>query len=253
VQLLTELTEQQRGQLEAAWRAATAIVEPLLGGWQDDLVSVRRSEYTDVLGELATRAPDLYACMESWSWDATRVHLERLGEQARSLATRLLRADLRVDVEVDSTRSPPELSPFWSSSVHLIRNAIDHGIEEPEQRRAAGKSEGGRLRLRGRADGSSLLVEIEDDGRGIDWNQVKDKAVKLGLPAAEQHDLERALFADGLSTRNQATELSGRGVGMAAVLASCESLGGSVEVRSQHGMGTCVRVRLPFARQQLAI
>ncbi|HEY3497603.1 MAG TPA: ATP-binding protein, partial [Polyangiaceae bacterium] len=140
----------------------------------------------------------------------------------------------------------------WASAVHLVRNAVDHGIETSEERRSSGKSENGSLVLRARSEAGSFVFEIEDDGRGIDWERVRARAREWGLPAESAADLERALFTDGLSTREEANELSGRGVGMAAVLGSCETLGGSIAVHSEPGTGTRVRVTLPAGPRVIA-
>src|SRR5262249_55467257 len=105
-----------------------------------------------------------------------------------------------------------------------------------------------RLLLRGRLEGDAFVVEIQDDGRGIDWQAIRRRARAAGLPHATASDLQRALCADGLSTRDSASELSGRGVGMAAVRAACTRTGGLLEVVSEPGRGTLVRFRWPAKR-----
>jgi two-component system chemotaxis sensor kinase CheA len=97
-------------------------------------------------------------------------------------------------------------------------------------------------------DGDALVVEIADDGRGIDWSRVRDKATAAGLPANNQSDLVEAVFADGVSTAQETTELSGRGVGLAAVRAACKSLGGAAELDSTPGQGTRFRFRVPVTK-----
>jgi two-component system chemotaxis sensor kinase CheA len=246
------MTEEQRAELLEVWRATRTLVEPLLGSFQGDRVSVSRSEYRELLAEVANRDQRLHARLLAWSWEPARTHLERLQKMAKAIAARLPCRDVRVVMEDDGTRLPVDLSPFWSSAVHVIRNALDHGIESPDERREAGKPEVGRLSLRARTEAACVCIEIEDDGRGIDWERVKAKALELGLPTADQRDLERALFADGLSTRSEVTELSGRGVGMAAVLMSCHALGGTLEVHSTRAAGTLIRLKVPIARQEIA-
>jgi two-component system, chemotaxis family, sensor kinase CheA len=246
------MTQEQRLELFEVWRSTRALVEPLLGGFQGDRVTVSRGEYHELLAEVANRDQRLHARLLAWSWEPGRAHLERLQKKAKAIAARLPCRDVRVVMEDDGTRLPADLSPFWSTAVHLIRNALDHGIEDPDDRRAAGKPELGRLSLRARTEATCVSIEIEDDGRGIDWDRVKAKALELGLPASDQRDLQRALFADGLSTRSEATELSGRGVGMAAVLMSCLSLGGTIEVHSTRGVGTRIRLTVPIAHQEIA-
>lgn len=250
--LQTELREEQTRALADAWTSAKTLIEPLLGGFQSDIVALRRDEYEALLVDLAKRDSALHARMLRYSWEPTRAQLERLAKQAKALASRLEKGELRVVIDDDGTRLPSEQAPFWASAVHLVRNAIDHGIEAPCERRATGKSEGGSVTLRAKSEGGVFVFEIEDDGRGIDWERVRLRARECGLPAESPDDLERALFADGLSTREEANELSGRGVGMGAVLGSCDALGAAIAVRSERGAGTRVRVTIPLGPRTIA-
>lgn len=136
--------------------------------------------------------------------------------------------------------------------LHLIRNAVDHGIERPEERRAAGKPEEGLLSLRAFHQGNQMVIEIEDDGRGIDVESVKSKAVRKDIiseddsrkmNAKEAMDL---IFVSGLSTSEEITEVSGRGVGMDIVKEVVESLRGIIEITSEKGKGTKFTLRLPL-------
>ena len=102
--------------------------------------------------------------------------------------------------------------------------------------------------LRTSLDGDDFVCEVRDDGSGIDWEQVGERARLRGLPHATPAELEAALFADGLSTKRVQTELSGRGIGMGAVRATCEQLGGRIRVESQRGTGTRVELRVPRTR-----
>jgi two-component system chemotaxis sensor kinase CheA len=136
--------------------------------------------------------------------------------------------------------------------VHLVRNALDHGLEPPEERLAAGKPETGAIEISARHAGGSVLIAVRDDGRGIDPARVAAVAVKRGVIApqdAEAVDMPRAielLFAPGFSTAEQTTDLSGRGVGMDAVRTMVRSLGGDVVLGSELGVGTTAQVRLPL-------
>ncbi|HEY8945816.1 MAG TPA: chemotaxis protein CheW, partial [Polyangiaceae bacterium] len=135
---------------------------------------------------------------------------------------------------------------------HLVRNAVDHGLETPAQRSAAGKSPNGTLRLRAFHEGGRVNIEIADDGRGIDIERVKKKAIERGLltperaRAASQYELMNLIFAPGFSTAEQVTNVSGRGVGMDVVRSNIERIGGSVEVESKAGAGTAVRIKIPL-------
>lgn len=136
--------------------------------------------------------------------------------------------------------------------LHLLRNALDHGIEAPAEREAAGKPRAGRLALRAVRERSSVRVVVEDDGAGIDPERVSARARELGLVGAEAAapeggaELLRLLSRPGFSTAREVTELSGRGVGLDAVLDRVRSLGGSVELRSTPGHGTSIALRLPM-------
>nr|AGS53488.1 signal transduction histidine kinase CheA [uncultured bacterium contig00038] len=136
--------------------------------------------------------------------------------------------------------------------IHLIRNSADHGIESPETRRNAGKSETGIVVLRARHEGDSVIVEIEDDGKGIDPVIIKQKAVEKGLLAqdrAEQltnEDAINLIFAPGFSTAEKVTDISGRGVGMDVVRSNVRRLNGSVQVSSVVGRGSIFTLRLPL-------
>ncbi len=134
--------------------------------------------------------------------------------------------------------------------VHLIRNSCDHGIEAPAARRAAGKPARGTVRLAARHSGASVLIEIHDDGAGLDAAAIRAKAVERGLlePEAKlpEKELWSLIFLPGFSTARQVSSLSGRGVGMDAVKRSIEALRGTVEVESVRGSGTTIRIKLPL-------
>ncbi len=135
---------------------------------------------------------------------------------------------------------------------HLIRNSLDHGFEDPLARQSAGKARTGRLDVRAFHEAGQVNIEIEDDGRGIDPRRIRAKAVEKGIITAEQatrmDDREAVLlvFAPGFSTAEQVSDISGRGVGMDVVRTNIESLGGSIEIDSQLGVGTRTRLKLPL-------
>jgi two-component system, chemotaxis family, sensor kinase CheA len=134
--------------------------------------------------------------------------------------------------------------------VHLIRNSIDHGIEIPEARETAGKSPEGRIHLSARHSGGYVLIEIRDDGAGLDPEVLRTKAVNKGLLAADanpsEHEIFDFLFAPGFSTAETVTDVSGRGVGMDVVKKGIENLRGSIEICSQLGSGTSIILKLPL-------
>ena len=135
---------------------------------------------------------------------------------------------------------------------HLVRNAIDHGIEDPDTRVQMGKPPVGTLVLRAYHEGGQVVIEIEDDGRGIDVNKIKQKAIEKGLitPAEAEAMSDREalslIFKPGFSTAQQVTNISGRGVGMDVVKTNVEKLGGSIDIQTVLGAGTTVRLKIPL-------
>ncbi|WP_417534701.1 chemotaxis protein CheW [Marinobacterium stanieri] len=134
--------------------------------------------------------------------------------------------------------------------VHLVRNGLDHGLEGPEERQAAGKSATGHLWLTAFQQGGSILIEIRDDGRGLNRDRIRSKAIERGLIDAQaqlsDQEVDELIFLPGFSTAEQVSDLSGRGVGMDVVRRNIESLGGSIELLSNPGVGSCFTIRLPL-------
>ncbi|KYN89355.1 chemotaxis protein CheA [Vibrio cidicii] len=133
---------------------------------------------------------------------------------------------------------------------HLVRNALDHGIESPAERRTNGKPSTGTLRLNALHDSGHIVIQIADDGAGLDLEKIRRKAEVNGLIKADQtlsrRELTRLIFEPGLSTKEQASNLSGRGVGMDVVKRNIDALRGNVEVDSEKGKGTLVTIHLPL-------
>lgn len=177
---------------------------------------------------------------------------DRFPRLVRDLSTELGK---KVDLEIEGRETELDRSvidEIGDPMVHLIRNSLDHGLEKPEERIAAGKKETGLLRVRAYQDGSSVVVAVEDDGRGIDCRKVLDTALERGLVTEEQaqnmseRETYQLLFLPGFSTSREVTDLSGRGVGMDAVKSKVEGLGGRISVESEVGRGTVVKVKLPI-------
>lgn len=134
--------------------------------------------------------------------------------------------------------------------VHLVRNAVDHGIELPEARAAAGKPETGQVSLEAYHRGGNVVIEIRDDGKGMDADRILAKARDAGLVGLNQqldrHEILQLIFEPGLSTADQVSDLSGRGVGMDVVKKNIRGLGGNVELESEPGKGSRLTIRLPL-------
>jgi two-component system chemotaxis sensor kinase CheA len=132
---------------------------------------------------------------------------------------------------------------------HLVRNSIDHGIEMPAARLAAGKSEAGRLFLSAGHQGGNIVIEVADDGAGLNRERILAKAKQNGLPVSDamsDSDAWQLIFAPGFSTADVVTDVSGRGVGMDVVKRNITSMGGSVDIRSARGFGTTISISLPL-------
>jgi two-component system chemotaxis sensor kinase CheA len=178
--------------------------------------------------------------------------LDALPRAARSVAER---ADKRVEVEIRGAELQLDRSILDRLSdplLHLVRNAVDHGIETGPMRRAAGKPEVGRIVIDARREKDAILIEVSDDGRGIDLAVVLSRAVEAGLLHADLADdlppeeVVDFVFRPGLSTAASVSDISGRGVGMDAVRSTIEALGGSVELRTQPGVGTTTTLVVPI-------
>jgi two-component system chemotaxis sensor kinase CheA len=244
-------TPTQVVELQNAWRAFADRVLRLAGEDEEPLVEVAYEELEELEQATASRLPhaQLGALLGRLRLERGTVRLRRVAEQAKSLAERLGKGGLEVQVQAGKeVRFQAERwASFWSSFIHVVRNAIDHGIESPEQRVAVGKSAHGKLRVSARIEGEFLMIELGDDGRGVDWARVQAKAKERGLPHSTDHDLVSALFSDGLSTAEVVSDVSGRGVGMSAVRDAALELNGSVNVLSKPNAGTTVRFRFPAA------
>lgn len=198
------------------------------------------------VGELKRRA------MELRTTPLLRV-VENLPRIARDIADA---RGKRVELEYSGSELALDrsiLDRLYDPLVHVVRNAADHGIEDPDGRAAAGKEIKGRIEVVASRVGDSIRIEIRDDGKGIDLEAVRERAVAAGLlhkdlagdlPADEIADF---IFRPGLSTAQEVSEISGRGVGMDAVRATIESLGGTVGVHTELGQGTCTTILVPIA------
>jgi two-component system, chemotaxis family, sensor kinase CheA len=234
-----------------AWDALVRQLAPLVGT-SDSNVQIARGELDRLVrfaaggltgAEMAGRLRALFD-------EPVSMRFARLGDHAERLASRLGKPVPAFTIETDDLRLPRQrYAPFWAGLVHVVRNAVDHGIEDAEARATAGKPARGNVEFRARVHAGDVVIEVADDGAGIDWDRIAAKARAAGLPAARRPDLERALFVSGLSTRDQVTDISGRGVGLAAMWDATASLGGTVSVESVRGRETRFVFRLPFEQE----
>lgn len=172
------------------------------------------------------------------------------GRGASALATRLQKDLVPIQIQGDMASLDAERgAEFLRSLVHVFRNAVDHGIELPEHRMQAGKPAEGTIACHVRNCDGWLEILIADDGHGVDRAALEARLIAAGLTASQVRDfsLEDLIFREGLSSRDNASEISGRGIGLAAVKNELKRLGGTVTVESERGVGTRLRFRLPTA------
>ena len=241
------LTPLDRARLAEWWSQASHRIMRFLGDGASSAIQLDETDYLSILHAIDVGAPKLEVrrLIESWRNEPVQARLERLAEQASGLAERLGKGPLHTTVEAHGLRLPRErYGAIWSAFVHLVRNAVDHGVESPQAR----DPKKGRAKLAfsaaRRRDG--LVLALQDDGGGIDWVKVAERAKRVGLAHATQADLLDALFADGFSTKGEASDVSGRGIGLAAVRSAAKALGGEVKVTSEPGAGTTFEVVLPW-------
>jgi two-component system chemotaxis sensor kinase CheA len=216
--------------------------------------AARPSEHAAALAEAVAHmdrhARDLHEQVLALRMLPVRSLFSRFPRVVRDVAAALgKQATLEVsgeDTELDRTVIERISDPL----THLVRNAVDHGLEQPAERTAAGKPPTGRLQLTAYQQGGSIYIEIDDDGRGLDRDRILAKAIETGLVTAGQEladdQVWALVFHPGLSTAAQLTEVSGRGVGMDVVRRNVEALGGTITIQTAPGRGTRFRIKLPL-------
>ncbi|MGA3130551.1 MAG: chemotaxis protein CheA [Terracidiphilus sp.] len=238
--------------------------------------AVKLDQFMDLVGELVTvqaRLSELSSRRDDAEVTAVSEEVERLTSALRESSMNIrmmpiratfekfrrlvhdLARDLNKNVELTVEGADTELDKtvieqLGDPLMHLIRNSMDHGIEPADDRAASGKSATATIHLAARHAGANVLVTVTDDGRGIDCDAVRQRAIERGLISAEAQLTESQIFAllfePGFSTAKQVTDVSGRGVGMDVVRQRVEGLRGAVEVQSKPGQGTSVTLRLPL-------
>ncbi len=231
-----------------------------------DLLARSRRQSEDLLTEFTGQIEDFEAFARRNEDLSARLHHEVIQSRMRPLAdgirgfprlvrdvSRTLGKQVRFEVIGDQTGVDRDiLDKLEAPLSHLVRNALDHGIETPGEREAAGKSPTGTIRLEARHRAGMLSITLSDDGRGIDIERLRAKAVSRGLVAAQiagqltEVELLEFLFLPGFSTKEQVTEISGRGVGLDVVQTMVKAVGGNVRVATQPGRQTTFTMQLPI-------
>jgi two-component system chemotaxis sensor kinase CheA len=236
------------GELLVARGAFPLLVDKLNAG--ADSAGVAK-DLKEAGSNISRMAEELQACVMSVRMLPVKTVFQRFPRLVRDLA-RSLGKEVRLviegeDIELDKTI----LEQIGDPLVHVIRNAVDHGLETPDERRASGKDASGQLTLRAAHEAGGVTIEIADDGRGLDAGALKRKAVEKGLLAPEaaaalsDEAAFQLVFLPGLSTASKVTEVSGRGVGMDVAVRNVRNLHGTIDIRSKRGLGTSLLIKLP--------
>ncbi len=242
------LSKEEKASLSREWDKVESRFKPLTRDLTSNNIEIEPEELKTVTHMVNEQKPYIMISriLASWQLEPIYPRLQRLGKAAEEIAMRLGKGPIRIIIEDQSIRVDRfMLKDVWSNMIHVVRNAIDHGIEDPEQRLAAKKTAQGSITLAAELRDNQLIIRVQDDGQGIDWETIRQKALEKGWPAVSQSDLIQAVFSDGFSTKDEASEISGRGVGMAAVKAAVEGLQGRVEMSTEPGKGTVVSVLIP--------
>ncbi len=225
------------------------ITQAMLRQRSDHLDPVANEALLSGLVQLERNTRDLQESVMGVRMLPVEFAFSRFPRMVRDLASRLgKKVQLRTSgeaTELDKGVIEKIVDPL----VHLVRNAIDHGLESPAERVAAGKDETGSITLTAAHQGGHIIIEIGDDGRGLDRERILRKAAERGLYVPENPTDAQVwdlVFAPGFSTAEKLTDLSGRGVGMDVVRKNIAALGGQVEIRSQRGAGSTISIRLPL-------
>jgi two-component system chemotaxis sensor kinase CheA len=243
--------EETMRRLEQRWATLRQTIEMVAGERAKGMLEIPSSAIERLTSEVCEgAAPDhVVRQLMAFRLESVERPLARLAQYARALAQRMDKGELAVFVDAADVRvDPRRFGGLWSALVHLVRNAIDHGFERSEERLSRGKKAGGQLTLRAAQAGADLALEVEDDGKGIDWTRVRALAAARRLPHETESDLIQAILSDGFSTRSTVMGVSGRGVGMSAVAHQVHALGGTLSVQSVVGRGTCWRMVVPLSR-----
>lgn len=242
------LLDADRRDIRARWAQVVLLGRGLLGEDRRATFDVGPGDLDELLGAVKRGAPQeqIVGIAERWRHEPVAVRFARLVDNAAQVARRLGKPPISVYWEASGLRLDPiRWAPFWSAVVHAVNNAVDHGIEPAEARVAAGKPAPGTIWLRAYPQDGDLLISVRDDGRGVDWARVAERAQALGRPHATRGELAAALFVDGVSSKTEATSTSGRGVGLGALAEAAEALGGYVDLTSLPGSGTTLVCRFP--------
>ena len=225
------------------------ITQSMLAQRSNELDPVTHGDLITSMGQLQRNARDLQESVMSIRMMPMEYVFSRFPRLVRDLASKLNKqielTQLGSSTELDKSLIERIIDPL----THLVRNSLDHGIESPENRIAAGKSPVGNLILSAEHQGGNICIEVTDDGAGLNRERILAKALSQGMQVNENmtdEEVGMLIFAPGFSTAEQVTDVSGRGVGMDVVKRNIQEMGGHVEIKSKQGSGTTIRILLPL-------
>ncbi|SKA22088.1 chemotaxis protein CheW [Novilysobacter spongiicola] len=225
------------------------ITQAMLRQRSESLDPVQNEALLTGLSQLDRNTRDLQEAVMSVRMLPVEFAFSRFPRMVRDLAARLDKK-VRLKTQGEATElDKGVIEKIVDPLVHLMRNAIDHGLEMPAERRAAGKDETGTISMSAAHQGGHIIIEVGDDGKGLDRERILRKAAERELPVPENPTDAQVwdlVFHPGFSTADALTDLSGRGVGMDVVKSNIVALGGQVEIRSAKGVGTTVSIKLPL-------
>jgi two-component system chemotaxis sensor kinase CheA len=210
---------------------------------------VQHEALINSVGQLTRNTRDLQESVMSIRMMPMDFVFSRFPRMVRDLAGKLNKKVDFVTVGATTELDKGLIERIVDPLTHLVRNSVDHGIETPDKRKAAGKSEVGQLKLSAAHKGGSIVIEVTDDGAGLNRERILAKAQSNGLPVSENmtdSEVFSLIFAPGFSTAEVVTDVSGRGVGMDVVKRNIAAMGGVVEIRSALGFGTTISIALPL-------
>ena len=253
---LAEVSITRRTAIEtliAAWHRELLRFGKFIDRRDPDEMVISRAEYTKLRAMLEDPSlpPQMVRMIAQWAYLPTLVQLERLERQSQRLADKIGKT-VSIQKVHNQLRIPEDyLRDLWPALIHVIRNSIDHGIESANDRIQADKPPAGRLHIETKVDNQGFHLSIEDDGIGIDFNKLREKALAAGRISSDVSDAE-LIFLDGLSSREEISQFSGRGVGMSEVRHKVESHGGRITVYTRRGVGTRFKFSFPLPPPTLA-
>ncbi|MEZ6116002.1 MAG: chemotaxis protein CheA [Pirellulaceae bacterium] len=217
---------------------------------EQDLASFGAGRESAAMGQLGKIVRDLQEMSLSLRMVPIAATFQKMARVVRDVSKKLGKEVQFITFGDETELDKTVVDQIGDPLVHMVRNAVDHGVEMPSDRERAGKPTAGRVELRAFQQGGNIYIELQDDGKGLNRKTLLNKAIEKGIVDSSENlsdnEICNLIFAPGFSTANEVTDVSGRGVGMDVVRRNVEALQGSVSIRSEEGKGSTISVRLPL-------